>query len=135
LEAEYQKRHNMAVQARVSAYEQALAKLKATPGWEQLNEEQQKRVSAPLSSRSDPKNAAAQSIPLLRADVHACPVLLSQAVEEVLRYVDGNRVVRVTASSYFSGGIETEEQLDQALDGLKEQCLELIGAGKKILVQ
>lgn len=38
-------------------------------------------------------------------------------------------------SSYFSGGIETEEQLDQALAGLKEQCLELIGAGKKVLVQ
>jgi hypothetical protein len=49
--------------------------------------------------------------------------------------VDGARVVRVTASSYFSGGIETEEQLDQALNGLKEQCLELIGAGKKVLVQ
>ena len=32
-------------------------------------------------------------------------------------------------------GIETEEQLDQALSGLKEQCLELIGAGKKVLVQ
>ena len=31
--------------------------------------------------------------------------------------------------------IETEEQLDQALSGLKEQCLELIGAGKKVLVQ
>jgi hypothetical protein len=135
LEAEYQKLHQAAVQARVSAYEEALAKLKVMPGWEQLNEEQQKRVSVPLASRSDPKNAAAQSIPLLRADVHACPGLLSQAIEEALRHVDGNRVVRVTASSYFSGGIETEEQLDQALGGLKEQCLELIGAGKKILVQ
>ena len=48
--------------------------------------------------------------------------------------MDGNRIVSVTASSYFSGGIETEEQLDQALAGLKEQCLELIGAGKKVLV-
>jgi hypothetical protein len=43
--------------------------------------------------------------------------------------------VPVTAASYFSGGIETEEQLDQALAGLKEHCLELIGAGKKVLVQ
>ena len=41
----------------------------------------------------------------------------------------------MTASSYFSGGIDTEEQLDQALSGLKEQCLELIGAGKKVLVR
>jgi len=43
--------------------------------------------------------------------------------------------VRVAASGYFAGGIETEEQLDQALSGLKGQCLELIGAGKKALVQ
>jgi hypothetical protein len=43
--------------------------------------------------------------------------------------------VKVSAASYFSGGVETEEQLDQALDGLKEQCLELIGAGKKVLIQ
>ena len=49
--------------------------------------------------------------------------------------MDGNRVEQVTASSYFLGGIETEEQLDHALDGLRERCLKLIGAGKKILVQ
>ncbi|MEL7641062.1 MAG: BREX system P-loop protein BrxC [Solidesulfovibrio sp.] len=135
LETEYKKRHDSAVKARVASYEQAIVRVKVTPGWEQLNAEQQNRVLAPLASRADPKNGAAQSIPLLRADVHACPGLLNQAIEEVLRYVDGTRVVRVTASSYFSGGIETEDQLDQALDGLKEQCLELIGAGKKILVQ
>lgn len=56
-------------------------------------------------------------------------------MEELLRLLDGNRVVKVSASSYFAGGVETEEQLDQALDGLKEQCLELIGAGKKVLIQ
>ncbi|MFC1611275.1 hypothetical protein ACFL6C_09960, partial [Myxococcota bacterium] len=59
----------------------------------------------------------------------------NKAVEEMLQLVDGNRVVSVSAGSYFSGGIENEEQLDQALGGLKEQCLELIGAGKKVLVQ
>jgi len=135
LETEFKKRHDAAAQARVEAYKQALMKLKSTPGWELLNGEQQKRVSAPLAIRAEGANAASQSIPLLRADLHACPGLLSQAIEETLRHVDGNRVVRVTASSYFSGGIETEEQLDQALDGLRDQCLELIGAGKKILVQ
>jgi len=51
-------------------------------------------------------------IPLLRSDLAACSGRLSSAVEEMLRLVDGNRIVRVTASSYFSGGIETEEQWD-----------------------
>lgn len=135
LEEEFQRRHDEAAKARVAAYEQALAKLKSTPGWEQLNQEQQHRVSAPLASRAQSSTATGQSIPLLRADLHACPGLLGQAIEDMLRLVDGNRIVRVTASSYFSGGIETEEQLDQALQGLKEECLELIGAGKKVLVQ
>jgi hypothetical protein len=32
------------------------------------------------------------------------------------------------------GGIETEEQLDAALDGIREECTRLIGAGKKVIV-
>jgi hypothetical protein len=53
----------------------------------------------------------------------------------MLRILDGARVVRVAASSYFSGGIETEEQLEQALTGLRDECMELIAAGKKVLIQ
>ncbi len=135
LEEAHQRRHEAAVQARVSAYSEAFAKLRATPGWEQLNEEQQQRISASLSSRTDAEGATSHAIPLLRADVLACPGLLAKAIEEMMRLVDGNRVVRVVASSYFTGGIDSEEQLEQALSGLKEECLELIGAGKKILVQ
>jgi hypothetical protein len=41
----------------------------------------------------------------------------------------------VKAAKYFKGGVETEEQLDKALDGLREECESLIGAGKKVLVQ
>ena len=135
LEQEHRRRHEEAVQARAAAYEEPAKKLKATLGWEQLGEDQQRRVTGPLASRATPDGTASMAIPLLRSDLAACSGRLSSAVEEMLRLVDGNRIVRVAASSYFSGGVETEEQLDQALSGLKEQCLELIGAGKKVLVQ
>ena len=135
LEQEHRRRHEEAVQARAAAYEEAAKKLKATLGWEQLGEDQQRRVAGPLASRATPDGTASMAIPLLRSDLAACSGRLSSAVEEMLRLVDGNRIVLVAASSYFSGGVETEEQLDQALSGLKEQCLELIGAGKKVLVQ
>ena len=135
LEQEHKRRHHEAAEARAAAYEDAAKKLKATPGWEQLGEDQQRRVAGPLVSRATTDGTASMAIPLLRSDLAACSGRLSSAVEEMLRLVDGNRLVRVAASSYFSGGIETEEQLDQALSGLKEQCLELIGAGKKVLVQ
>jgi hypothetical protein len=52
-----------------------------------------------------------------------------------LRLVDGGRVVTVDVSAFFSGGIETEEQLQAALDGLKEHVLELIAEGKRALIQ
>jgi Family of unknown function (DUF6079) len=129
LEKAYAGRQEAAASARAETYQDAVAQLRSTPGWEELNEDQQARVSGPLSSKVD------GGIPVLRADVDACPARLQRAVEEVARLVDGNRVACVKASSYFAGGVDSEEQLDQAMAGLKEQCLELLAEGKKVLVQ
>lgn len=56
-------------------------------------------------------------------------------VAEVYRILEGERLVAVSLGSYFAGGIETEEQLDAALDGIREECARLIGAGKKVIVE
>ena len=135
LEQEHRRRHDEAAKACIAGYTEAARKLKATPGWEQLGEDQKRRVAGPLVSRADTERIASMTIPLLRSERAACSERSLSAVEEMLRLVDGNCVVRVVASSYFSGGIETEEQLEQAVSGLKQECLELIGAGKKVLVQ
>ena len=51
-----------------------------------------------------------------RLEPHARRGSSEAAVEEMLRLVDGSRIVAGERHlSYFSGGIETEEQLDQAL--------------------
>jgi len=135
IENEFRRRHKEAIDSKVHAYQDSLDKLQNTPGWEQLNDEQKQRVARPLSIRTELETAASQTIPLLLSECQACPELLDKAIEELLRQIDGNRIVRVSAASYFSGGIETEEQLDQAISGLKEECLGLIGAGKKVLVK
>ena len=138
LELEYQRLHQEATSQRAEAYGAALNQLRRTPGWEALaalGDEVQQRVAQPLASRAITEGTGATPIPLLRADLAACSGRLAAAVEEMLRLVDGSRLVRVEASDFFSGGIESEEQLEQALNGLKDQCLELIGAGKKVLVQ
>ncbi len=136
LEEEYRRRYDAALAERYGAYAEAVEALKATPGWKQLNEEQQRIVARPLVTclRVDADDDTTP-IPLLRADLAACRGRLAAAVEQMLRMVDGQRVVWVDAGSYFAGGVETEEQLDSALDGLREECVELIGAGKKVLVQ
>jgi hypothetical protein len=53
----------------------------------------------------------------------------------MLRIVDGTRIELVEAASYFKGGIETEEQLEAGLEGLRARVTELIAADKKILIQ
>jgi hypothetical protein len=135
LEDEFARRRAAAAQGRRGAYEVALATLKGTPGWEQLDQEQQDQVSSVLVSRSGADDAESAPIPLLREQTGACQPLLNKAVEEMLRIIDGNRVERLDVASYFAGGIETEEQLAAALEGLRERVAELIAAGKKVLIQ
>jgi hypothetical protein len=81
------------------------------------------------------RGAERPPIPQLRADRDACESRLKHAITELRRIIDGDRVVTVSVGSYFASGIETEEQLDAALDGVREECARYIGAGKKIIVQ
>jgi hypothetical protein len=74
-------------------------------------------------------------IPELRSDVFACRSRLDRAIEDLLQLQEGNRLVKMSVGSYFSGGIESEEQLDTALKALRDDCLHHIGAGKKLLIQ
>ena len=135
IETKHKQQHDIAVQARTEAYAEALNQLRSTPGWEQIDPDQQERVSRTLVSRSNMSDCDRLSVSMLREQRSACSGLLKQAIEEMLRLLDGNRLERVEASSYFSGGIETEEQLESALSGLRDRCVELLAAGKKILVQ
>ena len=133
LEQEYKARQQQAVQARADAYTAALAELKAHPSWPSLTEDQQRQLAAPIESRTT--TDITQAIPLLRAETDACPGRLQTAIQEMMRTIDGNRLVSVNASGYFKGGIDSEEQLDAALAGLRDTCMEQIGTGKKVLVQ
>lgn len=134
LETEYQKRFDAALDARVAAYTNALDKLVKTPGWSEIDEDQQRRLAQPFE-RGKKRDAERVPIPQLRADRDACEGRLRAAVAELRRIIDGERVVTMSVGSYFAGGIETEEQLDAALVGVREECARLIGAGKKVIVQ
>jgi hypothetical protein len=74
-------------------------------------------------------------IPELRSDLDACPARLGRAVDELLLLQEGARLIKVNIGSYFSGGIENEEQLIASLNALRDDCLHHLGAGKKVLIQ
>jgi hypothetical protein len=134
IEAEYDRRYEGAMDARISAYTQALERLVQIPGWKGINKEQQQKIALPFE-RGKARNKERIPIPQLNSELDACESRLRDAISEVHRIIDGDRVATVRIGSYFSGGIETEEQLDAALEGIREECSRLIGTGKKVIVQ
>ena len=94
LEDEYNRRHGEASARRAKAYAEAVEHLRQTPGWERLNEDQQRLVADPFRSRASQDVPATMAIPLLRSEVAACSTRLSAAVEQILKLVDGDRIVR-----------------------------------------
>jgi len=134
IEGEYRRRFDEALDARVAAYTTAFEKLVKTPGWTEIDEDQQRRLAEPFE-RGQKREDDGVPIPQLRADRDACEGRLRAAVAELRRIIDGERVVAVSVGSYFAEGIETDEQLEAALDGIREECSRLIGAGKKVIVQ
>jgi hypothetical protein len=135
LEESYRERFDAAVKRRAEVYQDALERLHATSGWDQLAPEQQEEVESPLAARATTNVDAKTSIPLLREAISACPSLLNAAVEKMLGILEGSRLVTVRVAGFFNGGIESTEELDTALAGLRDECERLIGEGKKILLQ
>ncbi|MCK6527600.1 BREX system P-loop protein BrxC [Myxococcota bacterium] len=133
--AAWRARFDAAVEARRAAYAAAVERLRGAPEWSQLDAAQQARVEAPLAGPATTALPPPTPIPQVRAETEACPARLQAATEEMLRMIDGNRVVRVRVSSFFPGGVETPEQLDAAIQALRDECERLIGEGKKVWVQ
>jgi hypothetical protein len=134
IEREYERRFREALESRVANYTEALDTLMKTSGWNEIDESEQERVAEPFR-RGIKRDEERVPIPQLRADRDACEGRRRAAVAELRRTIDGDRVVTVSVGSYFAGGVETDEQLEAALDGIREECARLIGAGKKVIVQ
>lgn len=135
IEFEYTRRFDEAVVARGSAFQDAVRLLSETSGWEDLTPDQQARVSQSLRGPAENTPSPTIPIPQIRAETEACPARLARAIEEMLAILDGQRLVRVRIATWFSGGIETAEQLDEAINAFRDECAALIGKGKKVLVQ
>ncbi|HVY62396.1 MAG TPA: BREX system P-loop protein BrxC, partial [Planctomycetota bacterium] len=133
IEKDYARRYQAALDARRAAYAAALEALAKVPGFSDLAAPDRQRISAPLRVCAE-AGPAELPIPQLRADLEACDARLKKAAAEVARVLEGERVVSVNLGTYFQGGIETEEQLDSALTGIRDECAKLIGKGKKVFL-
>jgi hypothetical protein len=134
IEIEFDRRYDEALTERIDAYGKALDALTKAPGWGEIDDEQKRRLAAPFE-RGKTQDKEPLPIPQLRSERDACEGRLRTAIAELHRIIDGERVVSVSIGGYFGAGIETEEQLDAALKGVREECARLIGAGKKVILQ
>ena len=134
IETEYARRYQEAMAERGVVYKKALDRLVKTPGWAEVDEDAQRRIAAPLQ-RGTRTGEEGLPIPQIRSEREASDSRLRVAQAEVIRLREGERVATVSLAGYFPGGIETMEQLDAALSGVREECATLIGAGKKVIVQ
>ena len=130
----YAEREAAALAGRRAVYRQALALLQAMTAWAQLASAQQERVAG-LLQRYAADNTPGTPIPQVRAETEACAARLQAAVETMQQLLEGNRLVKVRVAPFFRDGIETQEDLDAALDGLRAEIERYLGEGKKVLVQ
>lgn len=133
IELEYAHRFDDAQQAKIDAYKNALAGLSGTAGWRDLPEESRGSIAGPLLIGAEPLPRTAP-LQLLRSERDACEGRLKQAVRKVQEMIEGERLASVQFQPYFASGVETMEQLDAALSGLREECAKLIGEGKKVVL-
>ena len=84
-----------------------------------LDDDQQARIAAPAPKRGPRATApGATPIPQLRVRDGRLPEPPARRrSQRSVALVDGDRLVTIDVGGYFAGGIETEEQLDAALDG------------------
>ena len=134
IQAEYKRRYDVALDGRVKAYLDALEVLAKTPGWERLDDAQREDISQKLRQCAD-KNWNNQTIRHLRSETELCESRLAAAINKMHQILEGERLATVSVTQFFSGGIETEEQLDQALGGIRDEFSRLIGEGKKVIVK
>lgn len=134
LKHEHGRRHSEASTQRAAAYTEACAKVTTVPGWNGLSPDQQERLLAPLKACAAPASPDL-GLALLRSDIDACPGRTQKVIEEMLRLIDGSRLVRIEIGKFFSGGVETTEQLDAAIAALREECERQIAEGKRVLIQ
>lgn len=130
----YAARFREAAAERAQTYDAALEKLEATPGWNDLEEGVQDEVAAPLRSRAG-QEASGLSLAMLRENTLACAGLVKAAAEKVLQLsaTDAEPAV-IVVSDLVRGLITSEEQLDGALQEIRDRCLKSIAGGTSVIL-
>jgi hypothetical protein len=95
---EHKRRYDLALDARVAVYADAVARLEQTPGWEGLDGAQKEEVARALRQCAD-RASNNQTISHLRSVTDASEGRLATAVEKLHKIREGERVATVSQNS------------------------------------
>ncbi len=135
IETEYDRRFREALAAKVEEYRSALDQLVAMEGWSALDDDVKEEIARLLARHANEDGSQAASIEQLRTDREACSARLLYAIRRVHTVIEGDRIAPLDVRPFFRGGIEDTEQLEAALDGIREECERLIADDKKIIIE
>jgi hypothetical protein len=132
---------------RCEQFEQAIEKIKGRAEWETVAENMRQPVLSPLQSRCcselDLPTAAIvcggcrATVSQMESDLAALGALFAQVVAHVQKLVTPPdvKVERVRIAEFFSGSMDSEDQVKQAVSRLQDHLLKLLDEGVKIVVE
>lgn len=120
---------------RAQAYKDALEELRSLDGWRDLSDDERAELERPLAARAEKPEPDGISLASLRDQTGAARGLMERQRERALRAIEGDKVEIVELAKFFKGGIETPEQLERAIEGIREEVGRLIGQGKKVMLR
>jgi hypothetical protein len=132
---------------RMEQFQQAIEKIKGHAAWHQVPESMRAPVLQPLVSRCCDAleilegtlvcTTCGATLSQMESDLAALSGLVAQALAQIQKATTPPdiKIQRVHLAEFFTGAIDTEEQVKQAVTQLQDHLLKLLDAGVKIVVE
>ena len=132
---------------RTEQFGAAIEKIKGREEWTAVPETMREPVLGPLQSRccSEPHlpdgstacKTCGATLSQMESDVAAVGGLFAQVVAQIqkITWTDPKKVKRVRVAEFFTGSLETEDQVKQAVGRLQDHLLTLLSEGVKIVLE
>jgi len=134
-------------QGRTDQFQTSIEKLKGRPEWNDVPENMREPVLAPLAHRCCSEidlpegglvcqNCQA-NLSQMESDLAAQGGLFAEAVAQVQKLTTppDKKIERVRVSEFFTGAIESPDQVKQAVEQLQDHLLKLLDEGVKIVLE
>lgn len=144
----YQERYINLHRERATVFASAIEDITSQPAWEELPETEQARLLRDLKPKATTNvtlnardgelydQSTRASLREMESDIRAVNQMRLDAIARLQQMTAPEQVVeRVRLSDFFSSTVENEEDIEQAIETMKEYLLRLVAKGVKVIVE